>query len=76
MPERDDPITCILGIMPVRGERERSGEERRTARQLPKKPGKDSVDISSRAKQLADIEHFLAEDDGGGEQNNLLKSED
>ncbi|MBT0663916.1 hypothetical protein KI809_06330 [Geobacter pelophilus] len=76
MPERDDPISGILGIRPVSGERGRTGQERRAVRQLPKKPGKDSVDISSRARRLADIEDLLAGDENGGDGPKLLKHDD
>lgn len=65
----DDPVQGITGVRPVSGERERSGQERRVTRPLPRKPGKDSVDISPRARRLADIENFLAEDDEGKENS-------
>ncbi len=65
MPERDDPIGRILGVSPLAGERRRAGPEGRSLSPRPKKPGNDSVSISSRARRLADIETFLAEDDAG-----------
>ena len=57
----DDPVTGILGIKPVSGERDRRGQERRASKPLPRKPGKDRVDISPRARRLADIEELLGD---------------
>ncbi|WP_041971497.1 hypothetical protein [Geobacter sp. OR-1] len=73
MPERDDPVSGILGVRPVSGERDRSWQERRAARQRPKKPGEDSVDISPRARRLSDIEDLLAGDEAATDEGDAQK---
>lgn len=65
MPERDDPIGKIIGVRPVAGEVRRARVQERSVRPRPKKPGNDSVSISSRARRLADIEPSFPEDDAG-----------
>lgn len=70
----DEPVKGITGVRPVSGEREMPGREHRSKKTLSKKPGKDSVDISSRARRLADIENFLT--DGEKDESNILEGKE
>lgn len=67
MSERNDPISGIIVVRSIGVEERRAGDEKRESRPRPKKPGKDSVNISSRARRLADIEMFLSDADEGQE---------
>lgn len=70
----DDPVKGITGISPLSGRSGKSEQERPATRPLPRRAGKDNVDISPRARRLADIENFLSE--GEKDESSLLKSEE
>ncbi len=65
MPEKADPIGGIIIVRSIGVEERRADDERRQNKRRPKKPGNDSVSISSRARRLAKIETLLADDDAG-----------
>jgi hypothetical protein len=76
MTDIKDTIGGILGARAVSGDRERPKPDSRSERRKKLKPGEDSVDISSRARRLADIENFLSEtgdEEKEEEEQKLLK---
>jgi len=63
MSGRDTAIGGVLGIVGLSGGSEQPAERNKVAKKSPKNAGKDSVDISPRARRLANIENFLEDDE-------------
>jgi len=68
MSERDTAIGGVLGIAGLGGGSEQPADRNKMVKKSPKNTSKDSVDISPRARRLADIENFLEDDKGEKEK--------
>jgi hypothetical protein len=63
MVKPDDPIAGIQRVRTSNGSQAMPVTNCRVSRRATGKPGNDSVEISPRARRLADLESFLADDE-------------